>query len=140
MPHAHWHFDRGFALYDLWAVGDRGEPVVWAAGGDKVTWCLQNSYAVTPFWASTSPRAWYTWCQPVEQGIAPGWADVYDSWLEGQFLDVTGVPDGVYALQVRVNPDRSVLESDYTNNYAVTYVHLTGGNVTVLEPPGGETP
>jgi hypothetical protein len=50
------------------------------------------------------------------QGITRGWADVYDSALDCQFLDVTGVPLGDYTLRLTVNPDQQFKESDSDNN------------------------
>jgi hypothetical protein len=60
---------------------------------------------------------------------------VYTSDLDGQTLDVTDVPDGVYAVRAVANPDRLIFESDYANNIAVTYVQLDAGSVAILEPP-----
>ncbi len=55
-------------------------------------------------------------------GLSVGWGDVYASDLECQFVDVTDVPPGVYDLTVRVNPQRVMKESDYSNNMATTRV------------------
>jgi hypothetical protein len=52
------------------------------------------------------------------QGITAGWADVYDSALDCQYLDVTGVPAGAYTLRLTVNPGGLFGESDMTNNTA----------------------
>lgn len=50
------------------------------------------------------------------QGISPGWADLYGSPLDCQWVDVTGVPAGDYTLEVEINADRAIRESDYGNN------------------------
>ena len=50
------------------------------------------------------------------QGITAGWADIYDSSLECQYLDITGVPSGNYNLRLTVNPDGLFSESDLSNN------------------------
>ncbi|MGQ0536565.1 MAG: lysyl oxidase family protein [Methanobacteriota archaeon] len=55
---------------------------------------------------------------PGFQGISTGWADEYDSDLDGQFVDVTGLASGTYVLEEEVNPERLFLEEDYANNRA----------------------
>ena len=56
------------------------------------------------------------------QGLTAGWADIYHRDLDCQWVDVTGVPDGRYILQVHVNPARVLRETDYSNNMARTEV------------------
>lgn len=51
-----------------------------------------------------------------DQGISAGWADTYSSSLDGQWIDVTGVPRGSYVLEVEVNAKRWITESDFRNN------------------------
>ena len=55
----------------------------------------------------------------VSEGISPNYADPYDPQVEGQFIDITGVPAGRYQLVHHVNADRSLRESDYSNNAGV---------------------
>lgn len=52
----------------------------------------------------------------IEQGIGAGQMDFSDSTIPGQFIDVTGLPNGEYWLEVVVNPNHVVQEADYTNN------------------------
>ena len=128
--HGHWHFDQGFVTYDLWAVAPDGSLAHLAALSQKATWCLVDTFPVGVY---RTPA--YFDCLPGYQGIAAGWADVYTSDLDGQWLDITDVPDGVYAVRAVVNPDRALFESDYDNNVAVTYVQLRGTSVDLLPPP-----
>jgi hypothetical protein len=110
--HGHYHF-RGFAGYRL--LDQQGAVV---RTGNKVSFCLED---VIP-WDVWSP-SWSKYdCE--EQGIQAGWADVYDSGLPGQWIDITGVPAGDYLLEVTINPDRILRESDYTNNSAVVPVTI----------------
>jgi hypothetical protein len=67
------------------------------------------------------------------QGISVGYGDDYVPELEGQSIDVTGVPAGRYLLVHRVNAARALLESDYGNNEASTWVELPGN----LAPASG---
>lgn len=61
-----------------------------------------------------------------EMGVSVGWADVYLSTLPEQYVDITGAPDGDYALVVRQDVDHHILETDTSNNTAVGCVRLTG--------------
>ncbi len=123
--HAHWHllgFERyelrrggrllvrdrktGFCLFDRVRAGGRGAPAY-------VRDCGRGK-----------PHA-----ERVEMGISPGYGDAYDPFLEGQSLDVRGLPAGVYTLVHRVNTERRLRESRYDDDIASVRVRLiwTGG-------------
>jgi hypothetical protein len=59
-----------------------------------------------------------------DQGISPGWADLYGNPLDCQWVDVTGVKSGDYTLEVEINADRRFVEADYGNNISTARVHL----------------
>jgi hypothetical protein len=59
---------------------------------------------------------------------------VYFANLEGQFVDVTGVPAGEYYLVHRVNADRKLRESDYSNDAASLLIELSWPQGTSQEP------
>lgn len=103
--HGHYHFE-GYAEYRL--VGQNGI----VGRGNKASFCLEDTYRFSSSGATT-PR--YT-CS--DQGIQAGWADVYGAYLDCQYIDVTGVPAGDYTLEIEVNPQRLIVESDYSNNIA----------------------
>jgi hypothetical protein len=77
--------------------------------GRKQGFCMMDITQVN----ATAPQGQYS-C--TNQGITRGWADVYDSALDCQFLDITGVPAGNYQLKLTVNPDGLFQESNTTNN------------------------
>lgn len=111
--HGHFHF-LGFASYRL--LNNEGEEV---ATGRKVSFCLLDTIR----WDSTSnPNRLYD-CNV--QGIQAGWSDVYDAGLPGQWIDVTELPAGNYTLEVTMNPEEAIEESDYTNNTATLPVEIT---------------
>jgi hypothetical protein len=58
-------------------------------------------------------------------GISPGYADIYPWFIADQYLDVTGLMDGMYVIAVEQNLSRGVIESDYTNNTASACVQIT---------------
>ena len=120
--HRHWHLLR-FQRYELRRAGS----TIPLARDRKTGFCLGDRYAVTgrtlPARAA-APR--YTSRCGLEQtqrlgireGISVGYGDDYAANLEGQYLPLTGVPDGEYVLVHRANEDRRIQESGYGNNAA----------------------
>ena len=120
--HHHWHF-LDFERYDILTADGK------AVGRDQKTgFCLGDRYnasrsAVLP--GEPDQPVWTQECgrgQPerlvVREGISPGYGDDYVPRLEGQWIDITDLPAGRYALRHRVNLDRALRESDYGNNSA----------------------
>jgi hypothetical protein len=58
------------------------------------------------------------------QGLTAGWSDLYVRGTDCQWIDIEGVPAGTYQLQVAVNTQRVIRESDYTNNVAAVKVRI----------------
>ncbi|MEA3188200.1 MAG: hypothetical protein QOD99_2030 [Chthoniobacter sp.] len=110
--HGHYHF-AGYANYRLL---DSANKVV--AVGTKAGFCLEDVYQ----WDPDSSAVRQFTCD--SQGISTGWADVYDSSLGGQWIDITGVPAGDYLLEITVNPAHKILEVDYGNNTITVPVHI----------------
>jgi hypothetical protein len=109
--HDHYHFS-GFAEYEL------REPGGGLVGfGHKQAFCLRDSVQQLPY-----PSHGYN-CS--FQGISPGWADLYESTTDGQWVDVTGVPLGTYSLVITINPTGHIPEvvNAYSNE-ATFVVHL----------------
>lgn len=135
--HGHAHFD-GFAAYRLWTpdayaswtairadeperpasevLADHPSLASSLVSGRKQGFCLLDSQKVNPL----AGGAQYPTCG--WQGISPGWADRYDTWLDGQWVDVTGLASGYYVLEAEVNPERRIAESDYADNAAAQLV------------------
>lgn len=68
-------------------------------------------------------RPVYTSCAS-NQGISRGWADSYSSRLDGQWIDITGMPAGNYFLEVEVNAEHLFTETNYANNSSAVPVKL----------------
>jgi hypothetical protein len=102
--HGHYHF-KGFAssrLLDL--AGNE------LRAGNKVSFCLLDGIR----WRSDAAADGRYDCE--NQGIQAGWADVYDSGLPGQWIEIGDLPPGDYQLELTVNPDGILAETNYDNN------------------------
>lgn len=142
--HRHWHLLR-FDDYELRRASD-GALV---RPAQKTGFCLGDRYDVDHFtdWPN-EPRStvWRQQCgldRPgllrLREGISVGFGDSYDPQLEGQFVDVTGLPAGHYDLVHRVNADGALLESDYENNAACVGVELAWPRGAKRRPTFRET-
>ena len=126
-PHGHSHFDD-FALFNLREVnadGSVGELV--ASGDSKYSFCLLNIRQPFPELTENAIIAdgrGGSSCDDV-QGISVGYSDVYNSNLENQWIDITGVPDGDYWLETIIDPENRLLETNDDNN--VSRVRMTIG-------------
>lgn len=109
--HGHYHFE-GYAEYKL--LGVDGAVV---ATGHKQAFCLLDSAPVVP----GSPGGVYH-CG--FQGISAGWSDIYGAGLDCQWVDITEVPVGDYLLQITINPEQIIEESNYDNNTVYVPVHI----------------
>jgi hypothetical protein len=118
--HEHWHLLR-FMAYELRRISD----YKLVRPDEKRGYCLGDRFKVPKLRiAGTPAKAVFTFdCagkQPdatsVEEGMSVGWGDDYTQLRDGQDIDITGVPAGVYYLVNRVNPLRRLKESDYKNN------------------------
>ncbi|HRK22600.1 MAG TPA: lysyl oxidase family protein [Fimbriimonadaceae bacterium] len=114
--HGHIHFEDWtvFRLREMAADGGVG-PVI--RTGAKTSFCILelDTWDATLPGYNTSPS--YSSCGQV-QGLRPGRADIYSSSLNGQYIEIVGVPDGIYWLEGEIDPDNLVLEADETNNFA----------------------
>jgi len=102
--HAHYHFQNYMSYRLLDTNGNR------VAVGLKVGFCVLDVFRWSPSAAST---ALYS-C--TDQGIQVGWGDLYDSTLDGQWIDITGLPNGNYTMELEANPQGIIQEANYSNN------------------------
>jgi hypothetical protein len=109
--HGHYHFS-GYAKYELLDTSGN-----FLLEGRKQAFCLEDFAR----WDPNAGPAKFT-CS--YQGISVGWQDIYGSYLDCQWLDVTDFPAGNYLLRVTINPERVLQESDYSNNSATVPVTI----------------
>ena len=131
--HRHWHlltFDR----YTLRRVGGRRL----ARRDRKTGFCLGDRYRALPPFAGPSPAepGFTSNCgllQPerlsVSEGISVGYGDDYAPNLEGQLVELSGLPAGRYVLTHEANPTHRLRELRYDNNAAslLLSLHWVGG-------------
>jgi hypothetical protein len=111
--HHHWHIEA-VALFEIRSGSPTG-PIV----GDnslKTTFCLIDWIKLEG--NSNSKERVYFDCFGDLQGISPGWVDQYNQAVEGQELDITGVPEGSYYLVSTANPNNTFIEINNSNNTA----------------------
>lgn len=134
--HRHWHL-LGFESYELRTLDGR------AIGRDhKTGFCLGDRYdaeAQTRIPGEPSEAIWTQECGRgqsdrlrIREGLSPGYGDDYVPLIEGQYVEVTGLPPGRYVLVHRVNPRRDLRESNYANDAASVLL--------LLSRPGGRLP
>jgi hypothetical protein len=120
--HRHWHL-LGFERYELRLPDGSETPL---RRDRKTGFCLGDRYRVRdaadlpgfdPIPAQTDTCGLG---QPdllsLFEGISVGYGDDYQAHLEGQYIDITGLPAAQYVLVHRVNTNSRLVELDYTNN------------------------
>src|SRR5262245_43608270 len=88
--HGHYHI-KNFSIYELLTLD--GDVVV---AGTKQGFCFEDSFK----YEDGGKRNGYE-CH--NQGITSGWGDWYYKQLVGQWIDITGVPEGEYIVRVSIN-------------------------------------
>jgi hypothetical protein len=129
--HNHWHLDS-FSVYELWTLQSNGMLDQVVATSGKVSYCLRDIHRSAE--AEQIDRAGFTSCSPIRQGLSVGWTDVYQYYLAGQSIDITGLEDGTYALMSIADPFNLIQESDETNNGVVIYLEIRDAKVAVIDP------
>jgi hypothetical protein len=89
--HGHYHL-RDFSVYELYKLD--GSTLV--TKGTKQGFCFEDSFKYEDGGKSNGYDCEY-------QGITTGWGDWYYKQLAGQWIDITGVPEGEYILRVKLN-------------------------------------
>ena len=89
--HGHYHI-RDSSAYELY----QPDGVTLAARGTKQGFCFEDSIKYEDGGKSHGYDCHF-------QGITAGWGDLYYKQLVGQWIDITGVPEGDYIVRVTIN-------------------------------------
>ncbi|MBE0411037.1 MAG: hypothetical protein IBX69_15055 [Anaerolineales bacterium] len=128
--HDHWHFNN-FARYELWSISPDFRLEALISLSDKVSFCLRDIERSDLL--EGTERAAFTRCGQESQGISPGWIDTYQYYLDGQTIDITDLPDGLYVLRSIADPGDQLWEVDSTNNDTAILIQIKGLTVEVVE-------
>ena len=140
--HAHFHI-KDFYVARLWRATERGrvrgsEPV---ARGDKNGFCPEDGEPFDPDNPAERERQYACFgetdrFEPGGQvvGISAGWTDIYAAYLPDQFVEISGVPDGYYVLEIEIDPNDVFEESDETNNIVCSLVQLRSTAAELMDP------
>jgi Lysyl oxidase len=123
--HKHWHFDA-MASYSLRRAGSTRVLV----SRDKVSFCLRDNYKV-PGQRVAAPRRHFGRCsRNSQQGISPGWVDLYKADLSGQWLRLpANVGSDVLCLDLKADPLGRLVETDEADNATSVAFRLDGTRV-----------
>jgi hypothetical protein len=142
--HGHYHYND-FVVSALWATDSRGRRVGTAPvrTGRKVSFCMEDEGIDAEKWGKSGvgPRFYKApdclvfaaddaTFNYIIQGLTPGWVDVYQWFLPGQYIDVDGLPNGTYILETTADPDHLLTEPNESNNCGSVLVRLTGLGTT----------
>jgi hypothetical protein len=125
--HNHFHFDD-YALYTLQPVDAPGGS---ARTGTKMTFCIMDTNVINSSLPRAPQQAVYSTCGSTVQGMSVGWADTYGYNLAGQSIDITGLPNGDYALFIDADYKNRIQELNESNNTSCMLVRLSVTNSTV---------
>jgi hypothetical protein len=130
--HYHWHLDD-FARYEVWTAAPGGVLRNLMRTNGKVSYCIMDTDRLP----GTEHASGYHSCGPSLQGLSVGWADTYERHLPGQWVDISGLPDGFYALRSIVDPFDFLWETNELNNDVLLTFHLHDGQIKNIQnaPP-----
>jgi hypothetical protein len=127
--HQHWHF-KDFARYTLLR-----EDLSQVVRSRKEAFCLAN----TDFVDATVPSAAWrqftddlgTACgdyssQSIREVLSAGWGDTYAQFRAGQAFRLKGLPNGIYYIEVRANPNGRLTEANTDDNVSLRKIILGG--------------
>lgn len=109
--HGHYHI-RDFSVYELLTT-DHTVVIAQQKGG----FCMEDSFKYDGGKSNGFDCAF--------QGITSGWGDWYYKQLTGQWIDITGIPEGDYIVRASVNISNTFNEG--TNrypNFVETAIHI----------------
>jgi hypothetical protein len=126
--HGHMHFNE-FAIARLRIRPLDNSIGAVVAVGPKTSFCLEDlghPYPALP----GSPSAVQYVCASNFEGISIGWKDIYNSTLDGQYINVTNIPNGNYWLEIECDYANHIQETNETDNISRTQITISNQPAT----------
>ena len=124
--HDHWHV-QGVVTYEAWKLAD---PVA-ARRGAKTGFCFFDTdpWRLSLPYARQSPYYRQEWCGTHSSmtnrvGVSVGWGDRYPWNFAFQWVDITGLPGGIYRVRATVDIQNFYRETDEFDNCVWTEVRV----------------
>ncbi|HEV3472348.1 MAG TPA: lysyl oxidase family protein, partial [Actinomycetota bacterium] len=146
---AHGHFHHaGFGSLVLYRVMDpKSGEMVRAGEGPKQGFCMAP-YLIVDWRSFNNDRAYSAEADCLEttpatgahMGLDKGWADIYDWYLSGNYVDFGVNTDGLYVVRSMTDAARDIQETDETDNWSYAYIEVSGDRIDVLERGYGRSP
>ena len=138
--HNHWHV-RDLEGYALRNTNPSQSPVM--RGGEKHGFCFFDNYRYALGLADAPQSIVYNRCgfgsgdSQVTMGLSIGWGDRYNASLPDQYIDITGLPAGEYAITATADVQQLFTELDESNNSTTAIIRITKKGVQVVDPGTG---
>ncbi|MBL8064488.1 MAG: pre-peptidase C-terminal domain-containing protein [Chthonomonadaceae bacterium] len=132
--HGHIHFESWTQFILRKRNKDNGVGEIVGTGA-KTSFCILEIVEWDNTLGGHNTQPSYSSCGQL-QGLRPGWADVYGSSLDGQYINLTGIPDGEYWLEGFIDPNGQVIETNEANNHVL--VPLSIGTAPGAQPDAFE--
>ncbi len=135
--HNHFHL-KDAARYELVVPGMGALPAA------KVGFCLGDDFGTPPvsFFPYPYTGPGISWCAVghpeatfFREGISPQAGDLYNSQIQYQWVDVTGLRPGSYLLRGLANPHQVIDESDFSNDTTTSSRVIPGVVASSLSVP-----
>ena len=142
--HLHFHYSDllAYTLYGVTPAGGIGQKV---GSSVKASFCLSDDDYFGFATAGPNSQRDFTG-QPgcnvpanvgvggtyIDEGIKPGWGDVYTWDTPGQYIDVTTLAAGTYDLVEETNPTGALVVSGPAQTCALTQLNLTSSSVNIV--------
>lgn len=145
--HGHFHH-AGFGSLELLRVTDAKTGSMEPAGdGPKQGFCMAP-YMIVDWRSFNNDRAGsarancfeFTPATGSHMGLDRGWADIYEWYLSGNYVDFGSSPDGLYVVRSMTDAGRDIRETNEKDNWGYAYIRITGDDVEVLERGYGHSP
>jgi hypothetical protein len=130
--HNHWHFEK-FARYELYTVaadGSLGSSLNRVS--EKTTFCVIDTTRVSTTIEHAEAQRYVLCGRNDVTGISVGWGDTYGYQLDGQWIDVAGLPNGNYWLVSTADYAQRIQESRENNNQAQLKIAISGNSVAPI--------